>query len=40
MNFKLKLYKNAFFSVIHTELLSAGKFLYLIIVFTKLKVGA
>lgn len=40
MDLKVILYEDEFFSVIRKELLSFGKFPYLIIIFTKRKVGA
>lgn len=39
MNLKFKLIKNLAFLVIYQEMFSLGKFSYLIIVFTKRKVG-
>lgn len=39
MNLKFKLHENTVFLVVCQEMLSVGKFSYLIIVFTKRKVG-
>lgn len=40
MNLKLKLYSHTIFLVINRKILSLETFLYLIIIFTKWKVGA
>lgn len=39
MNLKFKLHEHSVFLVVRQKMLSVGKFLYLIIVFTKRKVG-